>query len=46
MTLATCKIRLEIAKKADNKAEIALWEKRILIKSPKEVVSDGKKSKR
>ena len=46
MTLATCKQRLEIAKKADNKKDIAFWQDRVLKKTPKEVVSDGKKPKR
>jgi hypothetical protein len=33
MTLETCKIRLEISKKIDNKEDIAFWEERIARKT-------------
>lgn len=57
MTLETCKIRLELAKRTEDKkgrklivnpVEVKFWEDRILQKTPKEseVKTDGKKSKR
>ena len=32
MTLDTCKLRLELAKKANNSKEIKIWEDRILMR--------------
>ena len=36
MSLSTCKIRLEIAKKANDTDEIKLWEERIAAKLTKD----------
>ena len=50
MTIETCKIRLEIAKKRENKEEIALWEERLARKmgsqeTPQETPKTNSKTK-
>ena len=45
MTLETCKIRLEIAKRDDNKEEIALWEEKIARKSEYPQYAKAKETK-